>query len=200
MPGSTEAMDPKPDHGEETYKGSGRMQDFGTIVTGGDSGIGRAVAIAFAREGADVLISYWDEHEDAEETARWVEKAGRKAILVPGDIKDEAHCESLIERARSGFGRLDVLVNNAAHQATFADIEDISAEEWDVTFRTNLYSMFYLSKAAARVMKPGSTIVNTSSINAKNPTPQLLAYATTKGAIANFTAGSRACSPTRASA
>ncbi len=136
-----------------------------------------------------MLISYLDEHEDAKETARWVEKAGRKAILVPGDIKDEAHCESLIERARSEFGRLDVLVNNAAHQATFSDIEDISAEEWDVTFRTNLYSMFYLSKAAARVMKAGSTIVNTSSINAKNPTPQLLAYATTKGAIANFTAG-----------
>lgn len=189
MPGSTEAMNPRPDHGEETYKGSGRMEGFAAIITGGDSGIGRAVAIAFAREGADVLISYWDEYQDAEDTARWVEKAGRKAILVPGDIKDEAHCRSLVDRAMKEFGRLDVLVNNAAHQATFSSIEEISAEEWDVTFRTNLYAMFYLCKAAVPVMKPGSTIVNTSSINAKNPTPQLLAYATTKGAIANFTAG-----------
>jgi NAD(P)-dependent dehydrogenase (short-subunit alcohol dehydrogenase family) len=188
-PGLTGEMTPRPDHGEESYKGSGKLEGCAAIITGGDSGIGRAVAIAYAREGADVLISYYNEDEDAQDTARWVEKAGRKAILVPGDIKDEAHCKSLIERALSEFGRLDILVNNAAHQKTFDSIEDISAEEWDVTFRTNIYSQFYLCKAAIPHMKPGSAIVNTSSINAKNPSPTLLAYATTKGAIANFTAG-----------
>lgn len=189
MPGSTTAMDPKPDHGEESYKGSGRLQGRAAIITGADSGIGRAVAIAFAREGADVLISYYNEHDDAKETARWVEQAGRKAILAPGDVKDEAYCKGLVQQAMQEFGKLDILVNNAAHQATFQSIEDISAEEWDVTFRTNIYSQFYLSKAAIPQMKPGSSIINTSSINAKNPSPTLLAYATTKGAIANFTAG-----------
>lgn len=189
MPGETGKMNPRPDHGEDSYRGSGRLEGRAAIITGGDSGIGRAVAIAFAREGADVLIAYYDEHEDAEETGRWVEKAGRKAVLMPGDVKDEGHCEAVVRRAMDEFGRLDILVNNAAHQASFASLDDISAQEWDVTFRTNIHAMFYLSKAGARVMKPGSTIVNTSSINAKNPTPQLLAYATTKGAIANFTAG-----------
>jgi NAD(P)-dependent dehydrogenase (short-subunit alcohol dehydrogenase family) len=188
-PGTTAEMTPTPDHGEKTYRGSGRLEGRAAIITGGDSGIGRAVAIAFAREGADVLISYYNEHEDAEETARWVDEAGRKAILVPGDIKEEAHCNSLVDRAVAEFGKLDILVNNAAHQKTFEKIEDISAEEWDVTFRTNIYSQFYLSKAAVPHMKPGSTIINTTSINAKNPSPHLLAYATTKGAIANFTAG-----------
>jgi NAD(P)-dependent dehydrogenase (short-subunit alcohol dehydrogenase family) len=189
MPGSTQAMTPKPDHGEESYKGTGRLQGMAAIITGGDSGIGRAVAIAFAREGADVLISYYNEHEDAQDTARYVEQAGRKAILVPGDIKDEQHCKGMIEQAFKEFGKLDILVNNAAHQATIEKIEDISSEEWDVTFRTNIYSMFYLCKAAIPKMKPGASIINTSSINAKNPSPTLLAYATTKGAIANFTAG-----------
>ncbi len=189
MPGSTAEMTPKPDHGEESYRGSGRMQGMATIITGGDSGIGRAVAIAFAREGADVLISYFNEHEDAKETARWVEKAGRKAVVVSGDIKEESHCKELVAQAIQEFGKLDVLVNNAAHQASFDSIEDISAEEWDVTFRTNIHSQFYLCKAAIPQMKPGSSIINTSSINAKNPSPSLLAYATTKGAIANFTAG-----------
>ncbi|HEX2529463.1 MAG TPA: SDR family oxidoreductase [Geminicoccus sp.] len=189
MPGSTQAMTPKPDHGEESYKGSGRLQGMAAVITGGDSGIGRAVAIAFAREGADVLISYYNEHDDAQDTARYVEQAGRKAIVVPGDIKDEQHCKELIDRAFKEFGKLDILVNNAAHQATIEKIEDISAEEWDVTFRTNIYSMFYLCKAAIPKMQPGASIINTSSINAKNPTPTLLAYATTKGAIANFTAG-----------
>jgi NAD(P)-dependent dehydrogenase (short-subunit alcohol dehydrogenase family) len=189
MPGLTAEMTPKPDHGEESYKGSGRLQGCAAIITGGDSGIGRAVAIAYAREGADVMIVYYNEHDDARETAQWVEKAGRKAVLVPGDIKDEAFCNSLVQRAVQEFGKLDILVNNAAHQATFQSIEEISAEEWDVTFRTNLYSMFYLCKAAIPQMKPGSAIINTSSINAKNPSPTLLAYATTKGAIANFTAG-----------
>ena len=189
MPGHTSKMDPKPDHGEESYKGSGRLEGRAALITGADSGIGRAVAIAFAREGADVLISYLSEHEDAEETKAWVEKAGRKAVLVPGDIQEENHCESLIEQAVSAFGKLDILVNNAAHQASFEDIEDISAKEWETTFRVNLFSQFYLCKAAIRQMKPGGAIVNTSSINAKDPSPALLAYATTKGAIANFTTG-----------
>ncbi len=189
MPGSTADMEPAPDHGEESYKGSGRLKGRAAIVTGGDSGIGRAVAIAFAREGADVLISYYDEDEDARETARWVEKAGRKALVVGGDIKDESHCQSLVQKAVKAFGRLDILVNNAAHQATFEKLEDISAEEWDVTFRTNIYSQFYLAKAAVPHMKPGSAIINVSSITSKNPPPQLLAYAATKGAISNFTAG-----------
>ncbi|HEY0292954.1 MAG TPA: glucose 1-dehydrogenase [Hansschlegelia sp.] len=189
MPGHEAQMVPKADHGEASYKGSGELEGRAAIITGGDSGIGRAVAIAYAREGADVLVSYYDEHDDARETARWIEEAGRKAILVPGDVKDEAHCAALVDRAVSEFGRLDILVNNAAHQASFESIQDISAEEWDVTFRTNVHAMFYLSKAALKHMKPGSAIINTSSINAKSPSPTLLAYATTKGAIANFTAG-----------
>ena len=148
MPGRTEEMTPTPDHGETSYKGYGRLQDCAAIITGADSGIGRAVAIAFAREGADILISYLSEDEDARETARWVEEAGRKAILMPGKIQDEGHCRSMVERAVKEFGRLDILVNNTAHQATFESIEDISAEEWDETFRTNVYAMFYLCKAA----------------------------------------------------
>jgi NAD(P)-dependent dehydrogenase (short-subunit alcohol dehydrogenase family) len=189
MPGDTEKMAPAPDHGETTYKGHGRLAGRSAIITGGDSGIGRAVAIAYAREGADVLISYLSEENDARETARWVEEAGRTAVLVPGDIGDEAHCRSLVERAMTEFGRLDILVNNAAHQATIDSIEEISSEEWDRTMRTNLYAMFYLCRAAVPVMRPGSVIINTSSIQSKLPTPELLAYATTKGAIANFTAG-----------
>jgi len=189
MPGTTEQMRPKPDHGEESYKGSGKLEGYGALITGGDSGIGRAVAIAFAREGADVLISYLNEEDDARDTAKLVEAAGRKAVLVAGDIASEAHCESLVQSAMDAFGRLDVLVNNAAHQASFSDIEDITADEWEHTFRVNIHSQFYLSKAAIRHMQPGSSIINTSSINAKDPSPQLLAYATTKGAIANFTAG-----------
>jgi len=189
MPGTTSEMTPKPDHGEESYEGSGRLDGRAAIITGGDSGIGRAVAIAFAREGADVLVSYYDEEDDAQETGRWIEKAGRKAILVPGDVKDESHCRSLIERASREFGHLDILVNNAAHQVTVHSIEEISAEEWDVTMRTNLYATFYLCKAAVPVMRPGSAIINTSSIQSKTPSGNLLAYAATKGAISNFTAG-----------
>ena len=188
-PGSTEPMSPRPDHGEDNYRGSGRLSGKAAIITGADSGIGRAVAIAFAREGADVLISYLEEHEEAQETARWVEQAGRKAVVVPGDVAVEAHCIALIERAVSEFGQLSILVNNAALQRTHGGIEDISAEEWDLTFRTNIYSQFYLCKAAIPHMKPGSAIVNTTSINATDPSPSLLAYATTKGAIANFTVG-----------
>ena len=159
------------------------------IITGANSGIGRAVAIAFAREGANVLISYLQEHDDAKETQHWVEQAGRRCILAAGNVTDETYCQSIVDRAVHEFGKLDILVNNAAMQRTHESIQEISSEEWDLTFRTNIYSMFYLSKAALRHMKPGAAIVNTASINSKDPSPNLLAYATTKGAIANFTAG-----------
>jgi NAD(P)-dependent dehydrogenase (short-subunit alcohol dehydrogenase family) len=189
MPGATNAMDPRPDHGEDSYVGHGRLLDRRTLITGADSGIGRAVAIAFAREGADVAISYLNEHEDAEETKRLVEDAGRRAILLPGDISDPAHARRIVEQTAAEFGRIDVLVNNAAHQATFAKLEDISDDEWQVTFATNIHAMFYLAKAAVPHMQAGSSIINTTSINAEDPSEQLLAYATTKGAIHNFTAG-----------
>ena len=189
MPGYTAKMQPVPDHGEETYKGSGRLMGKKAIITGGDSGIGRAVAIAYAREGADLVISYLLEHEDAEETKRQVEAAGRKVVLVPGDIQDPAHCRRIVERAVRELGGLDILVNNAAHQASFKDIGDITDEEWELTFKVNIHAMFYLSKAAVPHMRPGGAIINTASINSDTPNPTLLAYATTKGAIQNFTAG-----------
>lgn len=188
-PGRSAAMDPPPDYGEDSYHGSGRLKDRKALITGADSGIGRAVALAFAREGADVLVSYHSEHEDAAETRRLVEQAGRKCVLIAGDIQDPAHCRKLVDETVRAFGRIDVLVNNAAHQASFSSIEDISDEEWDTTFRTNIYSMFYLTKAAVPHMKEGSAIINTASINADSPSPHLLAYATTKGAIQNFTGG-----------
>ncbi len=188
-PGETRLMTPIPDHGEDSYQGSGRLSGKVALITGGDSGIGRAVAIAFAREGADVLISYLNEHEDAEDTAGWVERAGRKALTVPGDIKDEAHCNALVEKAVGALGRIDILVNNAAFQRTYSSIQDISATEWDETFRTNIYAPFYLSKAAVHHMRPGSSIINTTSIQSRQPSYHLLAYAATKGAISNFTAG-----------
>jgi NAD(P)-dependent dehydrogenase (short-subunit alcohol dehydrogenase family) len=189
MPGHTAKMDPVPDHGEESYKGSGRLAGKKAIITGGDSGIGRAVALAFAREGADLLVSYLNEDEDARETQRLVESAGRTCVLMPGDISRPEHCRAIVDRAVAELGGLDVLVNNAAHQATFSDVEDISDEEWDITFRTNIHAMFYLSKAAVPHMKEGASIINTTSVNADTPSPQLLAYATTKGAIQNFTGG-----------
>jgi NAD(P)-dependent dehydrogenase (short-subunit alcohol dehydrogenase family) len=188
-PGFTEELRPEPDHGEYSYRGCGKLKDRAALITGADSGIGRAVAIAFAREGADVLISYLCEHEDAKETARWVEQAGRRAVLVAGDVQDPKHCRDLVDCALREFGNLGVLVNNAAYQMTHTSLEEIGDEEWDHTFRTNIYSMFYLTKAAVPHMKPGSAIVNTASINSKMPNPGLLAYATTKGAVANFTAG-----------
>ena len=188
-PGTTAAMTPVPDHGEQSYKGSGRLSGKVALITGADSGIGRAVAIAFAREGADIAIAYLNEHEDAAETARWVEDAGRTALLLPGDITDENHCKQLVETTVSDLGGLDVLVNNAAFQRTYAAIDDISAEEWDTTFRTNIYAPFYLAKAATPHMKPGSAIINTTSIQSKDPSAHLLAYAATKGAISNFTSG-----------
>ena len=189
MPGSTGKMDPRPDHGEESYKGSGRLKGLKAIITGGDSGIGRAVAIAYAREGADVLIAYLSENDDAQEVKALVEKEGRKAVLVSGDIRDPQHCKAIVKRAVDELAGVDILVNNAAHQATFKDIGDISDEEWRTTFEVNIHAMFYLAKAAVPHMRPGSAIVNTASVNSDMPNPILLAYATTKGAIQNFTGG-----------
>jgi NAD(P)-dependent dehydrogenase (short-subunit alcohol dehydrogenase family) len=187
-PGSDAELTPSADHGERTYKGLGRLTDKVALITGGDSGIGRAVAIAFAREGADVLISYLpEEEEDAAETTRWVEDAGRRAVRLPGDIRDEAHCRQMVERAFDEFKRLDVLVNNAAFQMTHDSIEEFSTEEFDRTFKTNVYAMFWLCRAALPRMQPGSSIINTASIQAFDPSPNLLAYASTKGAIVNFT-------------
>jgi len=188
-PGTLAAMRLKPDHGEESYRGSGRLEGKRTVVTGGDSGIGRAVAIAFAREGADVLISYLEEHEDAKETAALVEQAGRRAVLVPGDLADRKHCQAVVDRAAGEFGGIDVLVNNAAYQMTHETFEEISDEEWTRTFDINITSMFRLVKAALPHMGGGASIINTSSVNYDMPRPTLLPYATTKGAIANFTAG-----------
>jgi NAD(P)-dependent dehydrogenase (short-subunit alcohol dehydrogenase family) len=189
MPGATEAMDPRPDHGENSYKGSRKLKGLKAVITGADSGIGRAVAIAFAREGADVLIAYLNEDEDASETQRLVEEAGCKAVLVAGDISAPAHCRAIIDTCVKEFGGIDVLVNNAAHQASFKSIDDITDHEWEHTFKVNIHAMFYLTKAAVPHMKPGACIINTASINADTPNPTLLAYATTKGAIQNFTAG-----------
>ncbi|MET4022747.1 SDR family oxidoreductase [Bradyrhizobium sp. S3.2.12] len=189
VPGSTAKMDPRPDHGETSYKGSGRLQGRRAIITGGDSGIGRAVAIAFAREGADVLIAYLSETDDAMEVAALVEKEGRKAVLVEGDLRSADHCRAVADRAVRELGGIDILVNNAAHQATFADIGDISDEEWRLTFDVNIHAMFFLTKTAVPHMQPGSAIINTASVNSDTPNPILLAYATTKGAIQNFTGG-----------
>jgi NAD(P)-dependent dehydrogenase (short-subunit alcohol dehydrogenase family) len=188
-PGRTTQLDPPPDHGEESYRGSGRLEGCTTLITGGDSGIGRAVAIAFAREGANVVIAYLSEDKDAETTADWVKKAGRKALLVRGDIAEPEHCRRLIERTLGEFGRLDVLVNNAGFQRTHNSLSDFTDEEIERTFRTNIQSMFILARLAVPHMKPGASIINTASIQADKPSPSLLAYATTKGAIANFTAG-----------
>jgi NAD(P)-dependent dehydrogenase (short-subunit alcohol dehydrogenase family) len=190
MPGMTDLMEPRPDHGEDDYKGSGRLQGKKAIITGGDSGIGRAVAIAFAREGADVLISYLPEEEqDAQQVRRDVESAGRKVVLMPGDISSAGHCRALVKRAVEEFGGIDILVNNAAHQDTFNAIDEISDEEWEFTFAVNIHAMFYLTKAAVPHMKPGASIINTTSVQADTPSQELLAYATTKGAIQNFTGG-----------
>ncbi len=189
MPGLTAAMKPRPDHGEDSYRGSGRLAGKRAIITGGDSGIGRAVAIAYAREGADLAISYLKEDDDAAEVKAMVEREGRKVILIPGDIRDPEHCRSVVRRAVDELGGVDILVNNAAHQATFKSIEDISDEEWQLTFETNIHAMFYLTKAAVAHMRPGAAIINTASVNSDMPNPILLAYATTKGAIQNFTGG-----------
>jgi NAD(P)-dependent dehydrogenase (short-subunit alcohol dehydrogenase family) len=187
-PGSDEELTPLADHGERTYRGLGRLSDRVALITGGDSGIGRAVALAFAREGADVAISYLPEEErDAAETVRWVEEAGRRALRLPGDIRDEYHCASMVARTLEMFGRLDILVNNAAFQTTHERIEEFSTDEFDRAFKTNVYAMFWLCREALPRMKAGSTIINTASIQAFDPNPHLLAYAPTKAAIVNFT-------------
>jgi NAD(P)-dependent dehydrogenase (short-subunit alcohol dehydrogenase family) len=187
-PGTTSAMDPKPDHGEESYKGSGRLAGKRALITGADSGIGKAVAIAYAREGADVLISYLDEEDDARDTARWVEQAGRRAVLVPGDLSDPAHCREVVARAASELGGIDVLVSNAAFQMWHDTIEEISDDEWDYTLATNLSAFFHLTKAALAHMGPGGSIIGSSSINSDTPLPTLLAYNATKAGIANMCA------------
>ena len=187
-PGVLGEMTPKPDHGEESYRGSGRLAGKVAVITGGDSGIGRAVAIAFAREGADVLISYLNEHEDAKDTAKYVEEAGRRCVLVPGDLADRAHCKTIIPKAVEEFGRVDVLVNNAAFQMSHESLDEVSDEEWDYTMAVNLSAMFTLCKDAIPHMQPGASIINSSSVNSDQPSPHLAPYAMTKAGIANFSA------------
>lgn len=188
VPGVQSAMTPTPDCGEESYRGSGKLTGKAAVITGADSGIGRAVAIAFAREGADVLISYLNEDDDARETARYVEEAGRKAILVPGELSEAQHCRDIIDRAVQEFGKVDILVSNAAYQMSHDTIEEISDEEWEYTFKVNVSAMFYLVKAALPHMAPGSSIIGSSSVNSDMPSPALAPYAATKSAIANFSA------------
>ncbi|MEV3963794.1 SDR family oxidoreductase [Nocardia sp. NPDC050193] len=188
VPGIQSAMTPVPDCGEKTYRGSGKLTGKSAVITGADSGIGRAVAIAFAREGADVLISYLDEHDDAAEVGALVEEAGRKAILVPGDLSDPAHCRAVIERAAGAFGTIDVLVSNAAYQMTHETLEEISDEEFDYTWKLNMGAYFYLVKAALPHMRPGASIIGSSSVNSDSPSPTLAPYAATKAGIANFSA------------
>jgi NAD(P)-dependent dehydrogenase (short-subunit alcohol dehydrogenase family) len=187
-PGTESALDPPADHGEESYVGSGRLEGKATVITGADSGIGRAVAIAFAREGADVLIAYLTEHDDAADTARVVEESGGQAVLMAGDVADPAHCRAIVAKAVDEFGKLDVLVNNAAFQMTRESLEEIPDEEWDRTFDTNITAMFHICKAALPHMQTGGSIINTSSINSDQPKPTLLPYAATKAAIVNFSA------------
>lgn len=185
-PGREADLHPAADHGEASYQGSGRLTGRVALITGADSGIGRAVALAFAREGADVAISYLDEHADAQETIRLVEGAGRRAVAIPGDIAREAHCRRVVERTVRRLGRLDILVNNAAFQRTHETMLDITTEEFDRTFRTNVYAMFWLCQEALAHLPEGGSIINTASIQAYQPSPTLLAYASTKGTIVTF--------------
>ncbi|KAA1191104.1 SDR family oxidoreductase [Paenibacillus sp. B2(2019)] len=186
-PGLQKKMNPVPDTGEDTYKGTGRLTGRKAIVTGADSGIGRAVAIAFAREGADVVLSYMpEEEEDAKQVLKLVQEAGRTAIAIPGDLKDEEYCEQLVDTAVKQLGGIDILANVAGKQQFVPDIADLTTKHFDDTFKTNVYAMFWLCKAAVKHMQPGSTIINTSSIQAYNPSPILLDYATTKAAINTF--------------
>ncbi|MFD7025471.1 SDR family oxidoreductase [Promicromonospora sukumoe] len=190
-PGRTGDMSQQPDHGESSYRGSGRLEGKRALITGGDSGIGRAVAIAFAREGADVAISYLPEEEpDARTTAHWIEGAGRKALLLPGDIRDEDFCRRLVADAADGLGGLDVLVNNAAYQMSQdGGLRDITTDQLDRVLRTNVYALFWITRAALDHLPRGGAIINTTSVQAFEPSPQLLDYATTKAAILNFTKG-----------
>jgi NAD(P)-dependent dehydrogenase (short-subunit alcohol dehydrogenase family) len=188
VPGLQSLMDPPPDCGEKTYQGSGRLVDKRAVVTGGDSGIGRAVAIAFAREGADVLVSYLDEDSDAEEVAALVRDAGRKCVLVRGDLSDPVHCRAVVDRAVAEFGGIDILVSNAAFQMSHDDLDEISDAEWDYTFRLNVGAYFHLVRAAVPHMPSGSSIIGSSSVNSDMPSPTLAPYAATKAAIANLSA------------
>lgn len=189
-PGLAKAMEPKPDHGETSYKGSGRLPGRKALITGADSGIGRATAIAYAREGADIVLNYLPEEEaDAQEVIKLIEAEGRKAVAIPGDLKDEAFCNSLVKQAVEALGGLDTLVNVAGKQTAVKDIADLSTEQFDATFKTNVYAMFWLCKAAIPHLPEGGTIINTTSIQAVQPSPTLIDYAPTKAAITNFTKG-----------
>ena len=188
-PGLESKMDPQPDYGEDSYKGSGKLQGKVALITGADSGIGRAVALAFAREGADILISYWTEESDAHETLRAVKAAGRRGVAVGGDIGDEGHCQQLTQRALDEFGRLDILVNNAGFQQNHKGLTDIPSEQIERVFRTNILAMFWLCQAALPHMRAGACIINTASIEAYQPKPAILDYAATKGAVVTFTKG-----------
>ncbi|WP_102142849.1 SDR family oxidoreductase [Mycobacterium hubeiense] len=187
-PGVQSQMTPPPDCGETSYRGTGRLEGKRTVITGGDSGIGRAVAIAFAREGADVLIAYLNEHEDAQDVQQYVQEAGRTCVLMAGDLSDPAHCRAVVDRAVEGFGGIDVLVSNAAYQMTHQSLDEISDEEWDYTFKLNVGAYFYLVKAALPHMGAGGSIIGSSSVNSDMPNPTLAPYAATKAAIANFSA------------
>lgn len=189
VPGSQRKMQPTPDCGEQSYIGHNRLEGKIALITGADSGIGRAVAIAYAREGADVAIAYLDEHDDAQETARWVEQAGRRCLLLPGDLAQKQHCYDIVEKTVAAFGRIDILVNNAAFQMSHETLEEIDDDEWVKTFDINITAIFRICKAALPSMPKGGSIINTSSVNSDDPSQSLLPYATTKGAIANFTAG-----------
>lgn len=187
-PGLASKMDPQPDHGEKSYRGSGRLNGRKALVTGGDSGIGRAAAIAFAREGADVAIGYLPEEEsDAREVIELIKKEGRKAVALPGDIRDESFCKKLVNDAVSHLGGLDILVNNAGKQVSVESLEDITTEQFDATFKTNVYALFWITKAALPHLKPGTTIINTSSVQAYDPSSSLVDYAQTKACIVSFT-------------
>ena len=186
LPGDEASMDPRPDHGEQTYRGSGRLTGLATLITGADSGIGKAVALAFAREGADVVFSYLSETEDAQDTVRLVEAEGRRAVAIAGDLSDEAQCRRLAARAKDELGRIDVLVNNAAFQKRYDSIADVPTEDWDRTMKTNLSAMFWLCREIVPGMEAGGSVINTASIQAREPSSSLLAYATTKGGIVAF--------------
>ncbi|MGV0741590.1 SDR family oxidoreductase [Mycolicibacterium sp. XJ870] len=187
-PGIQADMEPVPDCGETSYQGSGRLTGKKAVITGGDSGIGRAVAIAFAREGADVLIAYLNEDGDAQDVKKYVEEAGRKCVLVPGDLSEPTHCREVIDRAVAELGGIDVLVSNAAFQMTHQSIDEVSDEEWDYTFKLNVGAYFHLVKAALPHLGSGSAIIGSSSVNSDMPNPTLAPYAATKAAIANFSA------------
>ncbi|MET0861452.1 MAG: SDR family oxidoreductase [Microbacterium sp.] len=188
FPGTDREMVPRPDYGEDSYRGSGRLEGKVALITGADSGIGMAVALAYAREGADVVISYLSEHEDAEEAKRFVEDAGRRAILLPGDLSDPAHCRDIVAKTVEEFGKLDVLVSNAAFQMDRPTLEEVPEEEWDYTWASNVDAYFHLVKAALPHLKPGASIIASSSVQSDQPSPSLLPYAATKAAIASMTA------------